>query len=1014
MSEITLVSNSGIQFYNFKLNINPQDFNFDVFRFIEDVDVKRFDWWIDEVLKIENDSDSYYSRLQLQRSGIIDKYGQLNLAAFAQNRDVFTPYDEGNVNQIKNPLRTLDIFCDKWIPIPYFKKNNINPNFFGPVDWARVFISKADNQQYDVALVFDTTATKDEKDNLSPFISDNPNENKFELCEDDGLILSFLDNELGGSWVGEYLKKIVKRNEDMAQTIHLALYVHLIRILRRTSKLPTIQMVSDLSGAIDVDLVIDIGNSNTCVLLFENPNDEKFNFNKVKQLVLRDLSDPHKSNNSFFSTRLIFKDLEFGNSAVELSSNNKFQWPSVVRIGDEAQRLINGTAVEFSLNRESQFYHSSPKRYLWDLETSKMDWEFQPMEMNHPPKRVFKHGISEQITNKGELCENGIFGRGALYNRKSLMTFIYLEIFTQAICQINSVEFRTSHGNPGYRRRLRRVVVSCPTAMTKDEQFQLRKCAQDALQIMKNYNNVIHSDDSRVNPFIGEIDVIPSLRDLQLPDTENESKKDWIYDEATVSQLLYLYSQIQYKFDGNPELFFNLFGKTTKQNKKKLRVGSIDIGGGTSDFLVCEYSYRHDELTEITPEPLYWESFHLAGDDLLQQIIQQIVIEGTPRNASEIGCSGVIEQFGLTQGIDDIHNRLNGFFGKDSMNIGYRGKLMRVNFINQIGIPLAYEYMKIANRTDSEVREMTFTDLFHDRMPNQDLLRYFERHFGFKFQDIIWKMNPAKVNEVIESTFSKLVSQISQLMHVYKCDVVILSGKPCDFKSLENLFVRFSALQSNRIVNLNNYWIGRWYPFANNNGFISDPKTVICMGSLISLLGGKLFKLDRFRINDELLKKNLTSTAEYLGAINDFSISNSVLTPGQNENQFVIHDLPVQIGFKRINSSQYPARNLSVIAFDNDRITEIVAKRNSLNNSGDFRLSDLVEDFKSKLKSQLPFTVTIERDYERSKEKFKIVNVQNASGDELSASILKLNQQTLSKDTGYWLDSGEFKLSIRA
>jgi hypothetical protein len=309
---------------------------------------------------------------------------------------------------------------------------------------------------------------------------------------------------------------------------------------------------------------------------------------------------------------------------------------------------------------------------------------------------------------------------------------------------------------------------------------------------------------------------------------------------------------------------------------------------------------------------------------------------------------------------------------------------------------------------------MTFTDLFHDRMPNQDLLKYFERHFGFKFQDIIWKMNPAKVNEVIESTFSKLVSQISQLMHVYKCDVVILSGKPCDFKSLENLFVRFSPLQSNRIVNLNNYWIGRWYPFANNNGFISDPKTVICMGSLISLLGGKLFKLDRFRINDEFLRKNLTSTAEYLGVINDFEIANSEKTQNQNENQFVIHDLPVQIGFKRINSMQYPARNLSVIAFDNDKISEIVSKRNLLNKSGDFRLSDLVEDYKSKLKSQLPFTVTLERDYERSKEKFKIVNVQNASGDELSPSILKLYQQTLSKDTGYWLDSGEFKLSIRA
>ena len=1012
MREITLVSNSGIQFFNFKLFIDPQDFLLDAFRFIEDVDVKRFDWWIDEVIKVEKDSDNYYSRLQLQHSGIIDKYGHLNQAAFFKNREIFNPYFEENVNQVKNPLRTIDMFCDKWIPLPFFKKNNINPNFFGPIDWVRIFISKVDNQQYDVALVFDTTAAKDEKDNLSPFIQDNSNENKFEICSDDALTLSFLDGESGDGWVAEYLKKNIKRNDDMPQTIHLALYVHLVRILRRTTKLPTVHLVSDQSGAIDVDLVVDVGNSNTCVLLFENPNDEKFNFNKVKQLVLRDLSNPHKWNNSFFSTRLIFKDLEFGSSSLELNSNNKFQWPSLVRIGDEAQRLINATNVELALNREAQFYHSSPKRYLWDLDSSKMEWEFQPVELNHPPKRVFKHGISEQITNRGELSENGIFGRSASYSRKSLMTFIYLEIFTQAICQINSLEFRASHGNPSYRRRLRRVVISCPTAMTKDEQYQLRKSASDALQIMKGYNSIIHTDDSRVNPFIGEIDVIPALRDLQLPDSDNENRKDWIYDEATVSQLLYLYSQIQYKFDSNPELFFNLYGKLRKGTTNKLRIGSIDIGGGTSDFSVCEYTYMYEELTEITPEPLYWESFHLAGDDLLQQLIQQIVIEGTPRNPNDDKCCGVIEQFGMSQGIDDIHDRLNGFFGKDSMNIGYRGKLMRVNFINQIGIPIALEYMKIANRDDSEVREYSFADLFQDKMPNPDLLRYFERHFGFKFQSITWRMSPRRVNEIIESTFSKLVTQVSQLMHLYKCDLVILSGKPCDFKSLENLFIRFSPMQANRIVNLNNYWIGRWYPFANNNGFISDPKTVICMGSLISLLGGKLFKLDRFRINDRYLKKNLSSTAEFVGVINDFSIQKSVISPNVNENELVIHDLPIQIGFKRIDSVQYPARNLSVVSFDHERISDLVSKRNALNTNAEIRLADQVEDYKSKLKSQLPFTVVFERDYEISKEQLKIVSIQTVAGDELSPGILKLTQQTLSKDSGYWLDSGEFKLSI--
>ena len=116
--------------------------------------------------------------------------------------------------------------------------------------------------------------------------------------------------------------------------------------------------------------------------------------------------------------------------------------------------------------------------------------------------------------------------------------------------------------------------------------------------------------------------------------------------------------------------------------------------------MICKYDYKYDEITELYPEPLFWESFNLAGDDLLKDIIQQIIIEGQNNNEADIGCQGVIENYARKKGISEVTKKLTGFFGKDSNNIGYKGKLMRVNFINQIAIPIALRYMKNAKMVE--------------------------------------------------------------------------------------------------------------------------------------------------------------------------------------------------------------------------------------------------------------------------------------------------------------------------
>jgi hypothetical protein len=71
-----------------------------------------------------------------------------------------------------------------------------------------------------------------------------------------------------------------------------------------------------------------------------------------------------------------------------------------------------------------------------------------------------------------------------------------------------------------------------------------------------------------------------------------------------------------------------------------------------------------------------------------------------------------------------------------------------------------------------------------------------------------------------------------------------------------------------------------------------------------------------------------------------------------------------------------------------------------------------VEDFKSKLRKRLPFKATLSRDFERDKEHLILEEIQDNEGNEISKSNIQLMVQSLNNEDGFWLDSGEFILSI--
>ena len=155
------------------------------------------------------------------------------------------------------------------------------------------------------------------------------------------------------------------------------------------------------------------------------------------------------------------------------------------------------------------------------------------------------------------------------------MTFAFLEMLSQANAQINSDSYRTDIGWKSVPRKIKRIVITCPTAMSKIEREALVKCAKDAVNL---YTKFIYGNNAPT------IDIVPAVHSMR------DQDGSWYYDEATCAQLVYIYGEVGHKYKGVCSEFFNLYGKSVDENQQStLTVGSIDIGAGTSDIMISEY-----------------------------------------------------------------------------------------------------------------------------------------------------------------------------------------------------------------------------------------------------------------------------------------------------------------------------------------------------------------------------------------------------------------------------------------
>ena len=910
-----------------------------------------------------------------------------------------------------------------WLPIPFFLLKG-KKSAFGPTNWCRGKLipsgAHGKERRYTLLLAFDTRSVLENEDyenedlNETPVFTNSTERSKnYAICDNEFKLVSYCSEEFNCEWVDRYILKLIHgvegiqelRGIRMPKLRYLALYLFIVRYLSKFASIPQLTLFSDANVEKgDVDLVVDIGNSRTCAVLFDNGD-----FTKSSPLELQDFTDPVTADGELnkhrdsFDMRLAFRAADLG-GYFGLANSRQFIFPSFIRLGKEASLLIH-KAANMNIGAEKNSTFSSPKRYLWDSRPQKNEWEFVYISGEEDRSHsIYVPGISEQLEGDGSLNLDGNGGIMMHYSRKTLMTFAFLEILSQAKLQINSYEQRSYWGDESMPRRIGRIIITAPTAMSHVEQLALRKCAEDAAIMLDRFYRNTYSQECDDAELRKQVQVIPSAKSIA-------NRSDWIYDEATSAQFVYLYAEVKERYQRHVREYFNFYGKVRSDlegyNEKSLTIGSVDIGAGTTDVMIAAYKFKDgSQQCQLTPVPLFWDSFYKAGDDLLKELVHQLVIEGK---------YSPIEQRLRQMGKNPV-DVLQPFFGTNN-GVSYRNRQLRSDFNIQVSVPIVSYYLELMRQNKVDREELSFEEIFANNVPTKPVLDHFEGSFGFKLQELTWIYDKSVVSALIKKTFDSLIGKISSLFSCYQCDIVLLSGRPTSLEPLTSLFLDYFAISPNRLKAMNDYRVGRWYPedkrypFIDGNGGFINPKSIVTTGAMIGQIasnGG----LNGFTLDLSELNSRLQPTTEYFGCLDgNLFFTESFMTPEKNVASIEVNSLPYRIGTRQRDIPSYPSRPFYIIDFNDYKIEDRVRGRYD-DDIDENTIAAGIRNEKQKIMRGFPLKVRLARDYSADKEQITVDSIDDAQGNSVNRNFVNMQVQSMSEVDNYWLDSGIFNLNV--
>ena len=917
----------------------------------------------------------------------------------------------------------LETFLNKWVPLPFFRgADDISLNEkryrFGPTDWCRIRITKIIGDiefTHKAVLAFDTHVQSEidvinaSAEHGYPALATSDVNEAGDFAFVSNILHNswFLRLDWLNAWLEEFYTKYkhgTKAKPTDYHSEHIARYVTLLELLNETNLVPNVKLIDPKRyDPINVDLVLDIGNARTIGMLIERNSEQSLNLSNGSKLEIRDLTNPELIYQNTFSSYVTFSEPNFGDPNSHARGAGRirpsFSWPSVVRVGDEAVKLSAQSRRD-----QGQTSMSSPKRYLWDLKPrpSGEEWRFstdpsdtispqKPVNMGEFVGYVNNDGIPLDIQNPNRypnatlLKTTNIFPvTEPRFSRSSMMMFLMSEIIAHALVQLNSPAKRSERQNPDIPRRLSRIILTTPPAMSIAEKNMFESWANWAVDIIWK---TLEWEQ------FGE----------KLKEYRQRPKIHFNLDEASATQLVFIYNEIDSKFSGVAKDFFKIYGQIRHgENIESLRVASIDIGGGTTDMVITTYLNKSENVTSILePKQEFRESFNFAGDDILKAVIENHIIPE------------IIQQFSPSRKTI-VKSEVDKKF-KDAVGVPEREKNIRSQLTQQFLLPLALKIiqtMEGINPIHMDVIPITvdLDELFGNNYPSDEILSYLEDIFSkfnqanFTFKSKVINFDAKAIERTINASIGPYLNDLAEIVEKFQCDFLILSGRPSCLPNIQTMFKKRPPTELSRIISMGDYKVDNWYPFVTAANKIGDPKATAVVGALLSAISeGNLLN---FHIKASKLKP--ASTIRHIGPMdtnrqirNENLFFNAANISKSNDEEFrhiFKFASQVYIGFRQFPIERWKTTPFYFLCFNSDAAKERSAKHGvPYNVSFVYTHKDELDD---------GHDGNFERD-----GVLKIEEIFAADGTAIPRGDIEVQPKSLWEEKGHWLDTGLFDLS---
>lgn len=634
----------------------------------------------------------------------------------------------------------------------------------------------------------------------------------------------------------------------------------------------TIEWKDMMSGVVDVDLVIDFGNSRTCALALERDSgmglSQAIRPIGLRRRFLSELGGRLTVQDAMVSSRFALKTPEFraldpdkldhepdgprplmcceyqteevevgffGRIKRSLSGRepelrlarvarrvpHMFCQLSPAVLGQDMEDIIDGaTPIGREARRRMELgeriQQSSAKRYFWDdRPTSVSSWSSIP---NYGDAEFGSAGLSR------------ISGLMFRFQPEDGSDWAHLEGSSPHEWE-RGLQPLVAPNDPRYPRRNTLTwsilsILESAYRQINDEEWTRTAGAHKrrALRtVIATYPSGWTSTEIQ-NYRLKWLEAIRIFKVTHLEEANSDIKLVMNLDEAVASQLPVIYSAMT-RMSGRVvgENWTSLHGReegnsglaTGRATPHRVRVMNIDIGGGTSDVSVVEYvDEREGMQVDLRAEVLFKDSSTAAGDILVRSIIERIIL---PKLAEAENDKLIFAKYFAAE--------------EDATRTA-----KRVGLLTSVLIPMATRMLqdRSSGQWESGARRLSL-DGWVGQQSSQ--LRELFREVGAGERSTsaaMLSVESSELDQLIEDVFGRFARTLAKHAAVFDVDLLMVCGKPSEQPAVQNLLTRMVPISTERIFFTRGYRAGNWYPFREGiEGQIADAKSVTCVGAAL-------------------------------------------------------------------------------------------------------------------------------------------------------------------------------------